>query len=94
MMKLKSIVIVLLLAFVNCKKSNENIANTTKPNPVVKVNYKDFLAKIQQKIKTKNGMGFSNTSILKSQIIGKKHLGLSAELRANRRKEALLAAIL
>lgn len=58
MMKLKSIVIVLLLAFVNCKKTEENIIKTEKPNLVVKPNYKDFLAKIQQKNKEEKSQYF------------------------------------
>ncbi len=57
-MTLKTILFSLFLAFVSCKKSNENIANTTKPNPVVKPNYKDFLAKIQQKNKKEKSQYF------------------------------------
>ena len=58
MINIKTILFSLFLAFVSCKKSNENIANTTKPNPVAKPNYKDFLAKIQQKNKEEKSQYF------------------------------------
>lgn len=58
MINIKTILFFLLLVCVSCKKSNENIANTTKPNPVAKPNYKDFLAKIQQKNKEEKSQYF------------------------------------
>lgn len=57
-MKLKTIFVALLLAFVSCKKTDENTAIITKPNPVVKLSYKDFLAKIQEKSKEEKSQYF------------------------------------